>query len=94
MTFRYYVQEAEQRRINEKNQRSPGRKPQMHITGTSVPYVTAPTRTDSKPLPDSIIQTLTQRVQNRAQEKPLPPRRRLIFKKKFVSEMKASKRNK
>ncbi|XP_012343755.1 uncharacterized protein LOC100866274 isoform X2 [Apis florea] len=73
----WLIQEAEQRRINEKNQRSPGRKPQMHITGTSVPYVTAPTRTDSKPLPDSIIQTLTQRVQNRAQEKPLPPRRRL-----------------
>lgn len=93
VSYWYYdVQEAEQRRINEKNQRSPGRKPQMHITGTSVPYVTAPTRTDSKPLPDSIIQTLTQRVQNRAQEKPLPPRRRLIYKKKFVSEMKASKR--
>ncbi|CAK9800414.1 Uncharacterized protein CG43427 [Anthophora plagiata] len=73
----WLIQEAEQRRISEKNQRSPARKPQMHVTGTSVPYTTAPTRTDSKPLPDSIIQTLTQRVQNRAQEKPLPPRRRL-----------------
>ncbi|XP_076244522.1 smallish isoform X3 [Calliopsis andreniformis] len=73
----WLIQEAEQRRISEKNQRSPARKPQMHVTGTSVPYATAPTRTDSKPLPDSIIQTLTQRVQNRAQEKPLPPRRRL-----------------
>ncbi|XP_029044914.2 calponin homology domain-containing protein DDB_G0272472 isoform X1 [Osmia bicornis bicornis] len=73
----WLIQEAEQRRISEKNQRSPGRKSQMHVTGTSVPYATAPTRTDSKPLPDSIIQTLTQRVQNRAQEKPLPPRRRL-----------------
>ncbi|CAK9806465.1 Uncharacterized protein CG43427 [Anthophora quadrimaculata] len=73
----WLIQEAEQRRISEKNQRSPARKPQMHVTGTSVPYTMAPTRTDSKPLPDSIIQTLTQRVQNRAQEKPLPPRRRL-----------------
>ncbi|XP_012148469.2 smallish isoform X4 [Megachile rotundata] len=73
----WLIQEAEQRRISEKNQRSPARKSQMHVTGTSVPYATAPTRTDSKPLPDSIIQTLTQRVQNRAQEKPLPPRRRL-----------------
>ncbi|XP_015430121.1 PREDICTED: calponin homology domain-containing protein DDB_G0272472 isoform X2 [Dufourea novaeangliae] len=73
----WLIQEAEQRRINEKNQRSPARKSQMHVTGTSVPYAMAPTRTDSKPLPDSIIQTLTQRVQNRAQEKPLPPRRRL-----------------
>ncbi|XP_043589293.1 LIM domain only protein 7 isoform X3 [Bombus pyrosoma] len=73
----WLIQEAEQRRISEKNQRSPPRKPQMHVTGTSVPYPMAPTRSDSKPLPDSIIQTLTQRVQNRAQEKPLPPRRRL-----------------
>ncbi|XP_043506385.1 LIM domain only protein 7 isoform X3 [Frieseomelitta varia] len=73
----WLIQEAEQRRISEKNQRSPARKSQMHVTGTSVPYATAPTRSDSKPLPDSIIQTLTQRVQNRAQEKPLPPRRRL-----------------
>ncbi|XP_053992059.1 LIM domain only protein 7 isoform X3 [Hylaeus volcanicus] len=73
----WLVQEAEQRRISEKNQRSPARKSQMHVTGTSVPYAMAPTRTDSKPLPDSIIQTLTQRVQNRAQEKPLPTRRRL-----------------
>ncbi|CAL7945956.1 unnamed protein product [Xylocopa violacea] len=73
----WLIQEAEQRRISEKNQRSPARKSQMHVTGTSVPYAMAPTRTDSKPLPDSIIQTLTQRVQNRAQEKPLPPRRRL-----------------
>ncbi|XP_076751350.1 smallish isoform X3 [Xylocopa sonorina] len=73
----WLIQEAEQRRISEKNQRSPARKSQMHVTGTSVPYTMAPTRTDSKPLPDSIIQTLTQRVQNRAQEKPLPPRRRL-----------------
>ncbi|XP_078047905.1 smallish isoform X2 [Augochlora pura] len=73
----WLIQEAEQRRISEKNQRSPARKSQMHVTGTSVPYAMAPMRTDSKPLPDSIIQTLTQRVQNRAQEKPLPPRRRL-----------------
>ncbi|XP_076280021.1 smallish isoform X1 [Lasioglossum baleicum] len=73
----WLIQEAEQRRISEKNQRSPARKSQMHVTGTSVPYAMAPTRTDSKPLPDSIIQTLTQRVQNRVQEKPLPPRRRL-----------------
>ncbi|XP_033203094.2 smallish isoform X3 [Bombus vancouverensis nearcticus] len=73
----WLIQEAEQRRISEKNQRSPPRKPQMHVAGTSVPYAMAPTRSDSKPLPDSIIQTLTQRVQNRAQEKPLPPRRRL-----------------
>ncbi|XP_076178818.1 smallish isoform X4 [Ptiloglossa arizonensis] len=73
----WLIQEAEQRRISEKNQRSPARKSQMHVTGTSVPYAMAPTRTDSKPLPDSIIQTLTQRVQNRAQEKPLPTRRRL-----------------
>lgn len=56
-------------------QRSPIRKP--HVTGTSVPYIIAsPPRNDGKPLPDSIIQTLTQRVQNRAQEKPLSPRRR------------------
>ncbi|XP_026667197.1 calponin homology domain-containing protein DDB_G0272472 isoform X2 [Ceratina calcarata] len=73
----WLIQEAEQRRINEKNQRSPARKPQMHVTGTSVPYPMTSSRTDSKPLPDSIIQTLTQRVQSRAQEKPLPPRRRL-----------------
>lgn len=73
----WLIQEAEQRRINEKNQRSPARKPQMHVTGTSVPYTMTSSRTDSKPLPDSIIQTLTQRVQSRAQEKPLPPRRRL-----------------
>lgn len=79
LIFPYHVQEAEQRRISEKNQRSPARKSQMHVTGTSVPYATTPARTDSKPLPDSIIQTLTQRVQNRAQEKPLPPRRRWIF---------------
>ncbi|XP_015594567.1 autophagy-related protein 23 isoform X4 [Cephus cinctus] len=72
----WLIQEAEQRRINEKNQRSP-RKPQVHVTGTSVPYTGSPPRSDSKPLPDSIIQTLTQRVQNRVQEKPLPPRRRL-----------------
>ncbi|XP_012269702.2 LIM domain only protein 7 isoform X2 [Athalia rosae] len=73
----WLIQEAEQRRINEQNQRSP-RKVQSHVTGTSVPYVTSSPRSqDSKPLPDSIIQTLTQRVQNRAQEKPLPPRRRL-----------------
>lgn len=68
-------QEAEQRRINERNQRSPARKSQVHVTGTSVPY-NAPIRTDSKPLPDSIIQTLTQRVQNKTQEKPLLTRRR------------------
>ncbi|KAI4501224.1 hypothetical protein M0802_003597 [Mischocyttarus mexicanus] len=73
----WLIQEAEQRRIHEKNQRSPARKSQQHVTGTSVPYAAAPTRSDSKPLPDSIIQTLTQRVQNRAQEKPLSPRRRL-----------------
>ncbi|XP_012285559.1 trichohyalin isoform X3 [Orussus abietinus] len=73
----WLIQEAEQRRINEKNQRSPLRKSQPHVTGTSVPYTAVPPRSDSKPLPDSIIQTLTQRVQNRAQEKPLPPRRRL-----------------
>ncbi|KAI4480625.1 hypothetical protein M0804_010178 [Polistes exclamans] len=73
----WLIQEAEQRRIHEKNQRSPARKSQPHVTGTSVPYAAAPTRSDSKPLPDSIIQTLTQRVQNRAQEKPLSPRRRL-----------------
>ena len=74
--FYNHFQEAEQRRINEKNQRSPVRKPQQHVTGTSVPYTASPPRMDSKPLPDSIIQTLTQRVQARAQEKPLPPRRR------------------
>ncbi|XP_072754089.1 uncharacterized protein Smash isoform X8 [Anoplolepis gracilipes] len=71
----WLIQEAEQRRINERNQRSPARKSQPHITGTSVPYNT-PTRTDSKPLPDSIIQTLTQRVQNKTQEKPLSTRKR------------------
>ncbi|XP_033222059.1 uncharacterized protein LOC117176113 isoform X2 [Belonocnema kinseyi] len=72
----WLIQEAEQRRISEKNQRSPVRK-QQHATGTSVPYTASPPRSDSKPLPDSIIQTITQRVQARAQEKPLPPRRRL-----------------
>ncbi|KAL6254454.1 hypothetical protein P5V15_014502 [Pogonomyrmex californicus] len=71
----WLIQEAEQRRINERNQRSPARKSQPHVTGTSVLY-NAPTRTDSKPLPDSIIQTLTQRVQNKTQEKPLLTRRR------------------
>ncbi|XP_071641454.1 uncharacterized protein Smash isoform X3 [Temnothorax longispinosus] len=71
----WIIQEAEQRRINERNQRSPARKSQPHVTGTSVPY-NAPIRTDSKPLPDSIIQTLTQRVQNKTQEKPLLTRRR------------------
>ncbi|XP_018401575.1 PREDICTED: myb-like protein X isoform X2 [Cyphomyrmex costatus] len=71
----WLIQEAEQRRINERNQRSPARKPQPHVTGTSVPY-NAPIRTDSKPLPDSIIQTLTQRVQSKTQEKPLLTRRR------------------
>ncbi|XP_043483093.1 uncharacterized protein LOC122511726 isoform X2 [Leptopilina heterotoma] len=86
----WLIQEAEQRRINEKNQRSPVRKPQQHVTGTSVPYNTSPPRSDSKPLPDSIIQTLTQRVQARAQEKPIPPRRRLeqpsqeIIQKQYV----------
>ncbi|XP_011158477.2 serine-rich adhesin for platelets isoform X2 [Solenopsis invicta] len=71
----WLIQEAEQRRINERNQRSPARKSQPHVTGTSVPY-NAPIRADSKPLPDSIIQTLTQRVQNKTQEKPLLTRRR------------------
>ncbi|KAJ8678754.1 hypothetical protein QAD02_014541 [Eretmocerus hayati] len=73
----WLIQEAEQRRITESNQRSPGaRKP--HVTGTSVlPYQPSPPKTDTKPLPDSIIQTLTQRVQNRVQDKPLSPRRRL-----------------
>ncbi|XP_070169178.1 mucin-3B isoform X3 [Polyergus mexicanus] len=71
----WLIQEAEQRRINERNQRSPARKSQPHVTGTSVPY-NAPTRMDSKPLPDSIIQTLTQRVQNKTQEKPLSTRKR------------------
>nr|XP_012215127.1 PREDICTED: uncharacterized protein LOC105667735 isoform X2 [Linepithema humile] len=71
----WIIQEAEQRRINERNQRSPARKSQPHVTGTSVLY-NVPTRTDSKPLPDSIIQTLTQRVQNKTQEKPLSARRR------------------
>lgn len=72
-----YFQEAEQRRINEKNQRSVGRKPQQHVTGTSVPYAgSSSARPDGKPLPDSIIQTLTQRIQNRVQERPPPPRRR------------------
>ncbi|XP_018047704.1 PREDICTED: uncharacterized protein LOC108686761 isoform X3 [Atta colombica] len=71
----WLIQEAEQRRINERNQRSPARKSQSHVTGTSVPY-NAPIRTDSKPLPDSIIQTLTQRVQSKTQEKPLLTRRR------------------
>ncbi|XP_077261355.1 smallish isoform X3 [Temnothorax americanus] len=71
----WIIQEAEQRRINERNQRSPARKSQPHVTGTSVPY-NAPIRTGSKPLPDSIIQTLTQRVQNKTQEKPLLTRRR------------------
>ncbi|XP_046752116.1 LIM domain only protein 7 isoform X2 [Diprion similis] len=80
MNYQHWlVQEAEQRRISEQNQRSP-RKVQSHVTGTSVPYsmqCASPRVQDNKPLPDSIIQTLTQRVQNRAQEKPLPPRRRL-----------------
>ncbi|GAB1866543.1 hypothetical protein CAJAP_07622 [Camponotus japonicus] len=71
----WLIQEAEQRRINERNQRSPARKSQPHVTGTSVPY-NAPIRTDSKPLPDSIIQTLTQRMQNKTQEKPLSTRKR------------------
>ncbi|XP_012541813.2 serine-rich adhesin for platelets [Monomorium pharaonis] len=71
----WLIQEAEQRRINERNQRSPARKSQPHVTCTSVPY-NAPIRTDSKPLPDSIIQTLTQRVQNKTQEKPLLTKRR------------------
>ncbi|XP_050447137.1 uncharacterized protein DDB_G0284459 isoform X6 [Cataglyphis hispanica] len=71
----WLIQEAEQRRINERNQRSPARKSQPHVTGTSILY-NAPTRTDSKPLPDSIIQTLTQRVQNKTQEKPLSTRKR------------------
>ncbi|XP_018377541.1 PREDICTED: mucin-17 isoform X3 [Trachymyrmex cornetzi] len=71
----WLIQEAEQRRINERNQRSPARKSQPHVTGTSVPY-NAPIRTDNKPLPDSIIQTLTQRVQSKTQEKPLLTRRR------------------
>ncbi|XP_044574866.1 titin homolog isoform X3 [Cotesia glomerata] len=73
----WLIQEAEQRRINEKNQRSPPqRKPQQHVTGTSVPYTTS-YKSEGKPLPDSIIQTLTQRIQNRAQERPLPLRRRI-----------------
>ncbi|XP_015521609.2 trichohyalin isoform X3 [Neodiprion lecontei] len=80
MNYQHWlIQEAEQRRINEQNLRSP-RKIQSYVTGTSVPYSMqcASLRVqDNKPLPDSIIQTLTQRVQNRAQEKPLPPRRRL-----------------
>ncbi|XP_046435191.1 LIM domain only protein 7 isoform X3 [Neodiprion fabricii] len=80
MNYQHWlIQEAEQRRINEQNLRSP-RKVQSYVTGTSVPYSMqcASLRVqDNKPLPDSIIQTLTQRVQNRAQEKPLPPRRRL-----------------
>ncbi|XP_014488518.1 PREDICTED: uncharacterized protein LOC106751841 [Dinoponera quadriceps] len=71
----WLIQEAEHRRINERNQRSPARKSQPHVTGTSVPY-NALTRPDTKPLPDSIIQTLTQRVQNKTQEKPLSTRRR------------------
>ncbi|XP_057323246.1 J domain-containing protein DDB_G0295729 isoform X2 [Microplitis mediator] len=76
----WLIQEAEQRRINEKNQRSPPqRKPQQHVTGTSVPYTATTTsyKSEGKPLPDSIIQTLTQRIQNRAQERPLPLRRRI-----------------
>ncbi|XP_046629021.1 LIM domain only protein 7 isoform X3 [Neodiprion virginianus] len=80
MNYQHWlIQEAEQRRINEQNLRSP-RKVQSYVTGTSVPYsmqCASPRVQDNKPLPDSIIQTLTQRVQNRAQEKPLPPRRRL-----------------
>ncbi|XP_020293927.1 uncharacterized protein LOC109859782 isoform X2 [Pseudomyrmex gracilis] len=69
----WLIQEAEQRRINERNQVM--RKSQSHVTGTSVPY-NALIRADSKPLPDSIIQTLTQRVQNKTQDKPLSTRRR------------------
>ncbi|XP_031782522.1 titin isoform X2 [Nasonia vitripennis] len=72
----WLIQEAEQRRINEKNQRSPATR-NPHLTSTSVPYTASPPRNDTKPLPDSIIQTLTQRVQNRVQDKPLSPRRRL-----------------
>ncbi|XP_015124520.1 trichohyalin isoform X3 [Diachasma alloeum] len=71
----WLIQEAEQRRINEKNQRSPARKP--HVTGTSVLYTATSAKSDGKPLPDSIIQTITQRIQNRAQERPPPIRRRL-----------------
>lgn len=71
----WLIQEAEQRRIAEKIHRSPVRKSQQHVTGTSVPYIATPTRSDGKPLPDSIIQTLTQRMQNRAQERPQIRRR-------------------
>ncbi|KAK0174027.1 hypothetical protein PV328_007146 [Microctonus aethiopoides] len=73
----WLIQEAEQRRINEKNQRSAVRKPQQHVTGTSVLYTATSSKPEGKPLPDSIIQTLTQRMQNRAQERPPPPRRRM-----------------
>ncbi|XP_034939260.1 general transcriptional corepressor trfA [Chelonus insularis] len=73
----WLIQEAEQRRINEKNQRSPVRKPQQHVTGTSVPYTGNSTKSEGKPLPDSIIQTLTQRIQNRAQERQPIIRRRI-----------------
>ncbi|XP_011302556.1 interaptin isoform X2 [Fopius arisanus] len=71
----WLIQEAEQRRINEKNQRTPARKP--HMTGTSVLYTATSAKPDGKPLPDSIIQTLTQRIQNRAHDRPPPIRRRL-----------------
>ncbi|XP_032664819.1 uncharacterized protein LOC116841233 isoform X8 [Odontomachus brunneus] len=80
----WLIQEAEHRRINERNQRSPARKSQPHVTGTSVPY-NAPTRADTKPLPDSIIQTLTQRVQNKTQEKPLSTRRRSEHSQEHIS---------
>nr|CAD7433359.1 unnamed protein product [Timema monikensis] len=58
----WLVQEAEHRRITEQQQRAPRRPPppaQQQVWNSQL----APRQ--DKPLPDSIIQTLTQRVQNR-----------------------------
>nr|CAD7397661.1 unnamed protein product [Timema cristinae] len=71
----WLVQEAEHRRITEQQQRAPRRPPppaQQQVWNSQL----APRQ--DKPLPDSIIQTLTQRVQNRVglvDNKNIPRRR-------------------
>ncbi|XP_063225788.1 uncharacterized protein LOC134532816 isoform X3 [Bacillus rossius redtenbacheri] len=69
----WLVQEAEHRRITEQQQRN-ARSPRRLLA----PVPPQPVPRSNKPLPDAIIQTLTQRVQNRAglDKAPSAPQRR------------------
>lgn len=82
-----FFQEAEHRRITEQQQRSavsPRKTSPPHMYPNTPSWNTLqPQQRQEKPLPDAIIQTLTQRVQNRVgmldSKSPASGRRRSVY---------------